>query len=131
YFPPSYFLTSPSLTAVDSHPVPMQPVDGALSFLGSHATAFGLSPADLADPIVTDQYTDTDTGIAHVYLRQQVNGLPVINADFSIGIAANGAVISAGGGFVPGLTATLGQTGVQWPQISAVGAVRWAAADLG
>src|SRR5262249_46364111 len=55
--------------------------------------------------------------------------LPVINADFTIGIAATGTVMSAGGGFVSRLSTTIGA--LTWPKISAVGAVQWAAKELG
>jgi extracellular elastinolytic metalloproteinase len=101
-----------------------------LTFLGAHSAEFNLTPADLVDPLVTSEYTDADTGISHVYLRQQVNGLPVINADFSVGVAKDGTVISAGGGFVHDLQSVLGQTGTPWPTLSAGQAVRAAAESL-
>jgi hypothetical protein len=34
--------------------------------------------ADVANPFVTDQYTDNDTGITHIYFRQRVNDLPAM-----------------------------------------------------
>src|SRR5262249_19236415 len=64
---------------------------------------FGLTPADLNDPVVTSQYTDDDTGITHLYLRQRVNGLEVAYADLDVSLTAQGEVIAAGGGFVAGL----------------------------
>jgi extracellular elastinolytic metalloproteinase len=132
YTPPSVFLPGPGGSGVAGpHIAAQQPLDSALSFLGGHAAELGLAPGDLNGTIVTSQYTDTDTGISHVYLRQQVNGLPVINAGFSVGIAANGAVISAGGGFVTNLQATLGHTGTPWPALTARQAVVAAAASLG
>ena len=95
YFPASYYFANPSFSAplgVLTQPgasVAVSPatVATALSFLGDHAGQLGLVPVDLVNPIVTSQYTDADTGISHIYLRQQVNGLPVVNADFTIGIA--------------------------------------------
>src|SRR5215212_3793236 len=49
----------------------------AQTYLSAHAADLGLVPADVANPIVTDQYTDKDTGVTHIYLRQQLNKLPV------------------------------------------------------
>jgi extracellular elastinolytic metalloproteinase len=130
YYPPTTFLANPDFTTAGAKAT-VPPLDTALSFLGSHETQLGLAPVDLVHPIVTSQYTDTDTGISHVYLRQQVNGLPVINADFSVGIAANGSVISAGGGFVHDLQDTIGQPATAFPALNAADAVRAAAAAIG
>ena len=105
YFPPSQFIYSDG--GFLSQPDTAEPLDIALSYLDAHAADFGLTAADVAAPLVTDLYTDDDTGITHVYLRQQVNGLEVANANIGIHISSLGQVISAGGGFVPGLTAQL------------------------
>jgi extracellular elastinolytic metalloproteinase len=139
FFPPSYYLANPAFTAPPgtltqpraSVNVSAAEMNSALSFLRDHAGQLGLSPDDLTNPFVTSQYADADTGIAHVYLQQQVNGLPVVNADFTVGIASNDQVISAGGGFVTGLQGKLGDTGTPWPGMIAADAVRAAAADLG
>jgi extracellular elastinolytic metalloproteinase len=132
YLPPSYYLLNPtSSLAAGPKVVSQQPLDSALSFLGEHAAELGLTPGDLTGALVTSQYTDADTGISHVYLRQQFNGLPVVNADFSVGVAGDGSVISAGGGFVKSLQATLGDAGTPWPARTARQAILAAAAALG
>jgi extracellular elastinolytic metalloproteinase len=131
YFPPSYYLANPTFSAAGPTPVAARPLSTALDFLGSHTAALDLAAGDLASPIVTSQDTDTDTGVSHIYLRQQVNGLPVVTADFAIGVAPDGQVISAAGGFVTGLKNKLGATGTPWPGMIALDAVRAAAADLG
>src|SRR6185369_16509272 len=56
-------------------PAAGQPLDVALNYFRANANAFNITAADIGNPIVTDQYTDTDTGLTHIYLRQQVNGL--------------------------------------------------------
>jgi extracellular elastinolytic metalloproteinase len=101
-----------------------------LEFLNTHAEEFGLSNGDLFDPIVTSQYTDPTSGNHYLYLRQQVNGLAVINAEFSIGIAPNGSVISAGGGFVSNLSAQMqGQSLIT--RLSPIEAIHSASLGLG
>ncbi len=131
YVPPSHFLTNATLGEFTGPLGPRQPLDVAVDFLASRAGDFGLTPADLTDPLVTSQYTDADSGFSHIYLRQQFNGVPVINADFAISVAANGEVISAGGGFVRGLADTLGQAGEPATTMTAADAVRHAATELG
>ncbi|KAJ2065242.1 hypothetical protein GGI17_000498 [Coemansia sp. S146] len=50
---------------------------------------------------ITDAYTDSISGITHVYAQQTINGLPVINGLANINIDANGRVISASQSFAP------------------------------
>jgi len=119
------------LSAVAPRLEPQSTLDLALSFLNENAVTLGLGNNDLLDPYVTSQYSDSDTGISHIYLRQKVNGLQVADADFGIGIAADGAVISAGGGFVRDLSATLANPRTSDPIMSPIDAVRHAATALG
>ena len=105
YLPPSHLLYNPS--GLLSDPAPGEPLDIALTYLNQHAADLGLTPADLRDAIVTDQYTDTDTGNTHIYLRQSFNNLEVAYADIGIHLNSQGAVYSVAGGFVPGLNSTV------------------------
>src|SRR5262245_59645182 len=101
FIPTSHMLFNPAGTL--STPAPGNALDIAVSSLVAHADELGLTAADVQDPIVTSQYSDADTGISHIYLRQQVNGLEVAYADMNVSVLANGSVLSAGGSFVPGL----------------------------
>ena len=103
---------------------PINPLDLGLTYLKTHAAQLGMSPTDVDNSIVTSQYTDGGTGLTHIYLRQQVNGLPVINSDFDVSVNASGEVTSAGGGYVPSLQSNL--TALSNPAISALDAIRWA-----
>src|SRR3954452_16420736 len=64
YLPPSVFDYLPSSHL--SPPMTGAPADIALSFLQHHAWEFGLSAADLENPFITDEYTDSDTGLTHI-----------------------------------------------------------------
>src|SRR5262245_10791447 len=101
YFPHSQFLCRDG--GFLSPPSSGTPLDIALSYVHAHASDLGLTASDLAAPFVTDFYSDNDTGISHVYLRQQVNGLEVDSADLSVTVTASGQVLRVGGGFVLGL----------------------------
>src|SRR5436190_20314913 len=86
YLPPSYLLTNP--TGLLSGPAEGQPLDIARTYLTDHAADFGLAPDDLSDSAVTSQYTDDDTGITHVYLRQHVHGLEGQYADIGVSLTS-------------------------------------------
>src|SRR5262245_40188269 len=72
YVPPRQSLWQPGgyLTG----PSPDSPLAIAQNYLAAHAGELGLSPADVAGARVTDQYTDRDSGVTHLYLRQTFNG---------------------------------------------------------
>src|SRR5206468_1896113 len=99
WLPPSYFVVGTE-AAPSASPLPAAR-DLGLAYLARHAGQFNLGRADVGNPSVTSQYTDPDTGTSHIYIRQTVAGLDVANADMSIAVAADGRVISIGGGFVP------------------------------
>lgn len=110
-----------------SKPSKAPPEAIAVAFLQSHAKDFDLTANDVASPIVTDHYADDLTGIAHVYLRQSVNGLPVIGADIVVNLMPDGSVISAAGSFVKNATAAAPDV---TPKTSAASAVDVAARQL-
>ena len=90
------------------------PIDVATQFLEGHASRFGLTVDAIRNSKVTDQYTDADTGITHIYLRQQVGGLEVQNTSIGIHLTSSGEVITASSSFVPvfdseGFTSALSQ----------------------
>src|SRR5438128_1537022 len=100
FLPPTFTLTNVNaLTAVGSSR-DVAPLTVALNYLNAHASEIGLSAGDIVNPIVTNQYTDVDSGMTHIYLRQQVNGLAVAYADLNVSVLANGEVYTVAGGFV-------------------------------
>src|SRR6185369_14086778 len=72
--------------------------------LHDHAREMGLVAGDVDSAIVTDQYSDSLTGIVHVYLQQQYNGLPVLDANLNATLMPDGRLISISGAFIPGLS---------------------------
>lgn len=129
YTPPSHTLVNhPALSAVGNRFV--SPLDAAKSYISAHASELGVTLADVAQPIVTSQYTDADTGITHIYLRQQAGGLEVAYADLAVSVLANGAVYTVAGGFVNDLGNTLSPIAPD-SVLSPVEAVRQGALNLG
>src|SRR3982751_1606666 len=78
YLPPQHTLASTGGQLL-SAPAAGDPLGVALQYLAAHAAELGVSVQDLRDPIVTNQYTDADSGQTHIYLAQRINDLPVVN----------------------------------------------------
>ncbi|KAG0208304.1 Fungalysin/Thermolysin Extracellular metalloproteinase 5, partial [Mortierella sp. GBA43] len=55
-----------------------------------------------SDYIVKNAYTSKHNGVTHVYLRQRVDGLEVINGDINVNVDKHGNVISFGDSFYKG-----------------------------
>ncbi|MDB5336610.1 MAG: regulatory domain of in-like proprotein convertase, partial [Planctomycetaceae bacterium] len=98
YLPPQYRLNGAGVLLTG--PTSGTPLEIATGFLNQHALELGLSSDDLSQFIVTSQYTDEGSGTTHLYLRQTLNGIEVVNADISISITAKGEVIHAASSFV-------------------------------
>lgn len=131
YTPPTNFIYNADLSATPSFVGPINAVDAGLGFLSSRASQFGITPSDLADHVVTTNYTEADSGITHLFLGQQIHGLEVLHTGFNIGIMPNGAVISAGGAFVANLRNQLPSLDQIDPVMSPTDAIRFAVKELG
>ena len=127
YMPQQFFLSQPGGYLTEANPG--EPLDIALSYLTENADEFGLKPADILQSIVTDYYTSSDTGVAHIYLRQQLGGLEIVNANIIANIAADGRVINVGGGFVSALAEI--SAPVVEPSMTAPAATYLAASAMG
>ena len=75
----------------------------AVGYLAENFSLFGLTADDVLDPVVTDQYASSHSGITHVYLRQSHQGLPIEGADITVAVGPDGMVLNADGSFVPNL----------------------------
>jgi hypothetical protein len=102
YFPAQ--TAASSTTSFVSAPATGDALAIGLNYFQQNATSFGLSPADLTNSKVTSRYTDSDSGITHIYLQQTFNGLPVMDAMASINLMPDGRVITASANFVRGLS---------------------------
>lgn len=112
YIPQTNFWTSGEhfLTAETIGP----PLDIAIQHLKSNAANYRLDAESILNAAVTDQYTDTDTGITHIYFQQHVGGIEVENTSLGIHLTGLGQVITVSSNFVPDLnsdaySATLAQ----------------------
>lgn len=112
------FLTGPNAGA---------PLDIVQSYIDTNKAEWGLSEADLADMIVTDQYTDSHNGVTHIYLRQRYQGIEIYNGNISTHVTSDGRIINLYSTFVSDLAGAVNATS---PAISAADAVAAAAENL-
>jgi extracellular elastinolytic metalloproteinase len=102
YQPPQHFLVNYDgyLTGPSAAP----PLQIAQDYLRSSANDLGILASDLNNALVTTNYVTASTGATTLTLQQSLNGLPVFNAYYNVTVTSDGRVLSAGGGFVPGLS---------------------------
>lgn len=118
----------PGDTSFLTGPQAGEPLAIVQSYLANHKTELGLTSADLADVIVTDQYTDAHNGVTHIYLRQRYQGIEIYNGNISTHVTSDGRIINLYSSFVGNLTSAVNATA---PTMTAADAVAAAAADLG
>src|SRR6187401_2938752 len=64
----------------------------ATVYVNSHLKQWGLTNSDVADMMVSDQYTDKTSGITRIYFQQAYKGIPIHNAILNVCMAKEGNV---------------------------------------
>lgn len=67
------------------------------------ATEFGLSSTDIADVVMTDQYTSSISLVQHTYLRQRWQGIEIQGANASLHHLPDGKLLQLNNDFLPNL----------------------------
>lgn len=112
------FLTAPA--AGDAYKI-------VVDYVLSHQSDLGLAQNDIHF-VVTDRYTSEATGLTHLYLQQQVNGLLVQGAFINANVMADGRILSIGSSFVGGIAQKVNEA---TPTLDAIEATNAAADYLG
>ncbi|HLS40566.1 MAG TPA: M36 family metallopeptidase [Ornithinicoccus sp.] len=104
------------------------PEDIALGFVRDHAAEYGVTADDLTELTVLSTTRSESSGLTHVNLVQQLQGLQVVGAHSTVSVTEDGRVLYVSDGLVGDLQAppTAAATG-----ISPVEALEAAAEDLG
>lgn len=76
------------------------PAQIAIDYVRANAAGWGLTPEDVAEIRVTDEYESDHNRVTHVYLRQQRGGIDVAQANMSVNIDRKGNVVFVGNRFV-------------------------------
>jgi len=100
----------------------------ALQLIQSNAKTFGISNAnDSQIPIITNAYTDAQTGLSFIYFQQQYKGIKVYNQIQSATFRGNKLQYKSGN-FITNIATKAPSSN---PVVSAVDAVKIVAKDLG
>jgi extracellular elastinolytic metalloproteinase len=91
--PHAVFRASPQTNGFTTTDPSMDPLDVARIFVDDVLST--QAAQDLSYKVREDSYTDKNTGVTHVYVRQMVNGLEVADGDMNINIK-DGMVLSYG-----------------------------------
>lgn len=101
--------------------------EAALQYVSRNTRELGLTGSDVKEVSVSSSVKSAHNGVTHVYLQQLHRGIPVHNGILTVNVAADGRILSAGGRFVPNLSAAAGN---QNARKAAADAVRSAAGHL-
>lgn len=91
----------------DSYGVPLSETSSAsahdivMSYMQQHQAEMGLSDTDMQGLVTTDQYTDSDTSVTHIYMMQTVYGIGIPAARMSATIDSDGRIMSYSNSLVP------------------------------
>ncbi len=88
-------------------------IDLALSYLHANYKSLHLTPADLSELKVTDQYVTAHNGTTHIFFGQRQNGIPVFNGLIGVHVASDGSIIHLTNGFVSDLASKITTTSAQ------------------
>ncbi|MCB0643055.1 MAG: M36 family metallopeptidase [Phaeodactylibacter sp.] len=75
------------------------PLAIAQQYLEQNREQLGFSTQDIADLVISDQYTSRHNGVTHLYLNQRHAGIEIYNALMNFNILPNGEVLSVGNRF--------------------------------
>jgi extracellular elastinolytic metalloproteinase len=88
-------------------------LDVAMEYIRSVRAEKSLTDGDVAALEVARQFVSKSSGTTHIYLRQSLGGLEVVNSDTNVNVARDGRVINLGDRMVRNLaTAAAGQHAV-------------------
>ncbi|GAO49554.1 hypothetical protein G7K_3703-t1 [Saitoella complicata NRRL Y-17804] len=88
--------SSPLLSSFAALNTETEPLDVARAFLAHQ----GIDKNEYK--LVDDWYTDLHTGVTHMYFRQVVDGIEVLNGDINLNIMGDGTILSYGSSFYTG-----------------------------
>ncbi len=99
----------------------------AIRHIEQTADEYNLSTYDLTGWTVTDRYISKKSGIEHIYLRQQYNGIEINDANINIHLKSNNEVLKMNNRFIADLESKINTTK---PRINAKQAIESAARQL-
>lgn len=98
YLPPQFRLAGESMFLTG--PATGDPLDIVLRYLDDQDVGVGLNQSLDDGYLLSDRYTDADSGMTHLYLRQMFDGREVVNADLNASVTSRGEIVQVSSTFV-------------------------------
>jgi len=105
-----------------------EPGDWALLYVRNRAAVWGMKASDLEHLRIIDHYKSSHNQVTHVYMRQEIQGIPILNADIALHLDREGQVVVNHRRLVADL---IGKSPSLEPSLSPVDAIRRAAKLVG
>lgn len=99
--------------------------------LESTAETYNLSAADVSQWTITDQHISPTSGVQHIYIRQQYQGLDIVGANADLHLLDKKTSLSFHNHFVPNAALNISQANTNIRMLSAIEAVEKVAEQLG
>lgn len=99
----------------------------AKNYLTTNYSQLGVSLKDVQDAKIQNSYQSKHNGLTHIYFRQHLNGIEMLNADMQIHLDKKGEVFRLHNQFVPSLA---DKVTINAPKITAIAAIESALKSL-
>ncbi len=99
--------------------------------LNETAATYNLSAQDVSEWTITDQHLSNNSGVQHIYIRQQYQGLEIVGANAALHLLEKKTALSFHNSFVPNAALNIAQANVNITLLSATKAVEAVAGQLG
>ena len=101
----------------------LSPLEIALEHLDQKREAFKLTPSDISNYRISDNYNSKHNGVTHIYLNQQHAGIDLQNAIININVLPNGEILNIGNRFTSDLANKINSSSPSIEPIEALQAV--------
>ena len=99
--------------------------------LNTTASTYNLSAEDVSEWTITDQHISPNSGVQHIYIRQQYQGLEIVGANAALHLLGKNAPLSFHNNFVSNAALNISQANTTSTTLSAIEAVQSVADQLG
>lgn len=84
-------------------PAAGDPANIAMEYLKTHQEELGLESGDLAELVLSYRYETESIGVTHLFFKQHLDGIEVVNGDLNVNVDPQGRIINLGNRLVGAL----------------------------
>ncbi len=86
----------PAAAGFLSQPADGDPLDIAMAYLKANYPELGLEAGDLAELSLSYRYETPGIGVTHLFFKQHIDGIEIVNGDLSIHVDRQGRILNLG-----------------------------------